>query len=179
MAEGLRGELEYNTDLFERGTIQRTLRHFQTLLEGVTADPGQRIGELPLLTEAERHQLLVEWNDTRTDYPRERCIHELFEAQAARTPESVALEFEGQEIIYAELNRRANQLARVLRKRGVGPDVSCWGICRSLLRDGSGACWRCSKRAEPMCRLIPPIQPNACDTCWRMRELPWCWPSRT
>ncbi len=137
--EGLRGELEYNTDLFERGTIQRTLRHFQTLLEGVTADPGQRIGELPLLTEAERHQLLVEWNDTRTDYPRERCIHELFEVQAARTPESVALEFEGQEIIYAELNRRANQLARVLRKRGVGPDVSCWGICRSLLRDGSGA----------------------------------------
>ena len=121
-SEGLRGVLEYNTDLFERGTIQRMLRHFQTLLEGVTADPGQRIGELPLLTEAERHQLLVEWNDTGTDYPRERCVHELFEEQVERTPEAAALVFGDQRLSYCELNSRANQLAHYLRRLGVGPD---------------------------------------------------------
>src|SRR5208337_1264009 len=96
--EGLRGVLEYNTDLFERGTIQRMRGHFQRLLEGIAADPGRRIAELPLLTEAERHQLLVEWNDTRTDYPRDRCVHELFEEQVERTPEAVVLVFGDQQM---------------------------------------------------------------------------------
>src|SRR5258706_4844709 len=109
-------------------------RHFGGLLEGIAAaDPEQRIGELPLLTEAERHQLLVEWNDTATDYPRDRCIHELFEAQVARTPEAVAVVFEGQQLSYGELNARANQLAHHLIGLGAGPEVLV-GVCmeRSL-----------------------------------------------
>ena len=92
------------------------------------ANPEARISELPLLTEAERHQLLVEWNDTKTDYPRDVCVHQLFEAQVERTPDAVAVVFEGQELSYRELNARANQLAHYLRKRGVGPEVLV-GIC--------------------------------------------------
>ena len=90
--------------------------HLRTLLEGIVADPSQPYLDLPLLTEAERHQLLVEWNDTETDYPKDSCIHELFEAQAERTPEAIAVEFEGKQLTYRELNRRANQLAHYLRR---------------------------------------------------------------
>jgi amino acid adenylation domain-containing protein len=122
--EGLATAVEYCTDLFGREMIQRLLGHFRVLLEGIVADPDRRIMALPLLTEAERRQLLVEWNNTATDYPAEALrLHRLIEAQAARTPDAVALEFEGQELTYALLNGRANRLARVLRARGVGPDV--------------------------------------------------------
>ncbi|MGE5825553.1 MAG: condensation domain-containing protein, partial [Bacteroidota bacterium] len=79
--DGLRGQLEYATDLFDGWRMERLVGHFRVLLEGIVADPGQRISHLPLLTEPERHQLLVEWNDTAVEYPRDRCIHELFEAQ--------------------------------------------------------------------------------------------------
>ena len=132
-AEGLRASWEFSTDLFDAPTIERMARHFERLLEGIVADPEQRIGELPLLTEAERHQLLVEWNDTAADYPRDRCIHELFEAQVARTPEAVAVVFEDRQLTYGELNARANQLAHHLIALGVGPEVLV-GICmeRSL-----------------------------------------------
>jgi amino acid adenylation domain-containing protein len=127
------GFFEYNTDLFESLTLERMVGHLQTLLEGVVADPGQAISTLPLLTEAERHQVLVEWNNTETEYPKDVCIHELFEAQAATTPESIALEFEGRQLTYRELNRRANQLAHYLRGLGIGPEKLV-GICveRSL-----------------------------------------------
>ena len=130
---GLRVSWEFSTDLFDAPTIERMAGHFTTLLEAIVADPGQRIGELPLLSAAERHQLLVEWNDTAADYPRNRCIHELFEAQAARTPEAVAVVFEDRQLTYAELNARANQLAHHLIGLGVGPEVLV-GICmeRSL-----------------------------------------------
>lgn len=121
--EGLRGTLEYRTDLFERGTIVRMLDHFQTLLAAVVANPDERLSMLPLLTPAERHQLLVEWNDTAEEYPRGSCVHELFETQVERTPEAVAVDFEGKQLTYRELNRRANQIARRLRRIGVGPDV--------------------------------------------------------
>ncbi len=126
--EGLRGACEYNTDLFEAATITRMLGHLQTLLEGVVANPAQRLSTLPLLTEAERHQLLIEWNDTQIDYPREACIHRLFEEQAERTPDAVAVVFDDQQLTYRELNRRANQLAHHLRRLGVGPEVLV-GIC--------------------------------------------------
>ena len=97
------------------------------------ADPGQRISQLPLLTEAERHQLLVEWNDTAVEYPRDRCIHQLFEAQVERSPEATALVYEDQQLTYGELNARANRLAHHLRSLGVGPEVLV-GVCleRSL-----------------------------------------------
>ncbi len=95
--------------------------------------PTRRIGELPLLTEAERHQLLVAWNDTATDYPKDRCIHQLFETQARRTPDAVAVVCDDRQLTYAELNARANQLAHQLTALGVGPEVLV-GICleRSL-----------------------------------------------
>jgi amino acid adenylation domain-containing protein len=130
---GLRGYVDYNTDLLDAATIIRLLSHFQTLLEGIVAHPDARIGNVPLLTEAERYQLLVERNDTRTDSPKDRCIHALFEAQVERSPDAVAVVFEDNQLTYRELNRRANQLAHYLRRLGVGPEILV-GLCveRSL-----------------------------------------------
>jgi amino acid adenylation domain-containing protein len=120
--EGLRGTLEYCTDLFDASTIDRMLRHFQVMLDGIVANPDQRIAELPLLTEAERHQLLVDWNDTGKEFPSELCIHQLFEAQVEQTPEAVAVTFEDKLLTYQELNTRANRLAHHLIELGVGPE---------------------------------------------------------
>jgi amino acid adenylation domain-containing protein len=130
---GLQGLIEYATDLFERSTIERLIGHFENLLSGVLATPENRISELTLLNEAERRQLLVEWNDTAADYPREKCIQELFAEQAAKTPASIALVFGDEQLSYAELDCRSNQLAHHLRRLGVGPEVVV-GLCveRSL-----------------------------------------------
>ncbi len=129
----LSGALEYNTDLFDAATIERMLAHFEILLEGVVADPNQCISALPLLIEAERQQMLVEWNATTAPYPQDQCVHKLFEAQVERTPDATAVTFEEKHLTYAELNRRANQLAHHLQKHGVGPETLV-GICtaRSL-----------------------------------------------
>ena len=131
--EGLRARLEYNTDLYDDATISRMLGHFETLLEGIVSNPEQRICDLAILSEAERHQVVVEWNDRRRDYPRENCIHELFEAQVEKTPDSVAAVFEEKQLTYRELNTKANQLAHYLQELGVGPGALV-GICveRSL-----------------------------------------------
>jgi non-ribosomal peptide synthetase component F len=94
--DGLVCFFEYSTDIFEPTTITRMLGHFQSLLEGIAANPEQRLSELPLLSTAERHQLLVEWNTTTAVNPHDQCIHTLFEAQVARTPEAVALFYRGQ-----------------------------------------------------------------------------------
>ena len=130
---GLKVRAFYSTDLFDSDTVFRMIGHYERLLDGIVANPDQRLSELPLLTSAERHQLLVEWNDTKADYPRNACIHHLFEAQVERTPEATAVVFEGRKLTYRELNARANQLAHYLKKRAVGPDVLV-GICveRSL-----------------------------------------------
>jgi amino acid adenylation domain-containing protein len=132
-AEELIGVLEYNTDLFEEATINRMAGHFQQLLAGIVANPDRPLSELPMLTEAERQQLLVEWNQTQVDYPKNYCIHELFEAQVERTPDAIAVVFEDQQLTYRELNAKANQLAHYLQTLGVGPEVLV-GICveRSL-----------------------------------------------
>ena len=129
---GLIGNLEYNTDLFEDSSIQRMAVHLQMLLKGIVANPQQRLSELPLLLESEQHQLLREWNNTKVEYPLS-CIHELFEDQVEKTPLSVAVVFEDQQLTYRELNKRANQLAHHLRSLGVKPEVLV-GICveRSL-----------------------------------------------
>jgi amino acid adenylation domain-containing protein len=119
----LNASVEYRTDLFDAETIRRLLSHYQNLLEGIAANPDARLSELPLLAEGERHQLLVEWNQTQQDFPRNKCIQELFEEQVERTPEDIAVVFEEEELSYAELNRHANQLAHRLRKLGVGPEV--------------------------------------------------------
>jgi amino acid adenylation domain-containing protein len=127
------GFFEYNADLFEPSTVQRMIGHFETLLKGIVADPEQPVSTLRLLTEADRHQLLVEWNDTKTDYPKDSCIHELFEAQVEKTPEAIAVQFQGKELTYRQLNRLANQVAHYLAGLGVGPEKLV-GICveRSL-----------------------------------------------
>ncbi|MFQ5794231.1 MAG: amino acid adenylation domain-containing protein, partial [Candidatus Bipolaricaulia bacterium] len=122
-AQGLRGWIEYSTDLFDGATIERMLGHFQTLLEGVVADPDRRLSDFPLLTETEQHQLLLEWNDTQADYPQDSCLHQLFEAQVEKTPDAVAVVFEDEQLTYQALNDRANQLAHHLQSMGVGPEV--------------------------------------------------------
>jgi amino acid adenylation domain-containing protein/non-ribosomal peptide synthase protein (TIGR01720 family) len=127
-ADGLEASLEYATDLFDAATIQRMLGHLQTLLESIAAEPDCRIGDLPLLTDEERRQVLDLWNDTSTEYPTDRCVHELFTEQAHRTPDAVAVVCGAEQLSYAELNARANQLAHYLRKRGVGPETLV-GIC--------------------------------------------------
>jgi amino acid adenylation domain-containing protein len=125
-------ECDFDTDLFHVETVHRWLGHYTTLLEAVVADPGQLVSELPLLTLAERERILVQWNQTETDYP-SRTIAELFEAQAAQRPGAIALVFGHRELTYGELNARANQLAHYLKTLGVGPDKLV-GLCleRSL-----------------------------------------------
>ncbi len=116
-------EFEYNRDLFDSTTIQRWLGHYAVLLEEIVKNREREIRELSMLTAAERAQVVREWNDTESPFPRQHCIHELFEAQAARTPEQVAVVSEGEALSYEELNARANQLAHYLRRLGVGPEV--------------------------------------------------------
>ena len=113
--------------------VERMLGHLTTLLEGIVASPDERLGQLGILTEGERRKLLVTWNDTAFAHPTDRCVHEVFEAQAASTPDVIALSFEGRDLTYRELNERANCLAHALRKRGVCPDALV-GVCmdRSL-----------------------------------------------
>jgi amino acid adenylation domain-containing protein/non-ribosomal peptide synthase protein (TIGR01720 family) len=115
----IEGSVEYNTDLFDDGTISRLLDHFQVLLQGVVHDPGLRLSELPLMSEEELHQALIEFNDTRTDGARDTCLHQLFERQAALTPTATALTLNSLGLSYGELNVRANQLARYLLASGV------------------------------------------------------------
>ena len=119
----LSASIRFNTDLFDAATIARMAGHFHALLESVIRDPAAAIGDLEILTGAERQQLLVEFNDTRTDYPKDKCLHQLFEEQVQRTPDNVAVVFEGQQLTYAQLNARANQLAHHLQTLGVGPEV--------------------------------------------------------
>ena len=127
-AKELHMRFGYNTDLFDDTTITRMQNHFQTLLEGIVADPDQRVSELPILTQAERNQLLIEWNETTAEYPHDRCVHQLFEAQVKLSPDEVAIIFRGEKLTFRELNRRSNQLAHHLRSLGVGPEVLV-GIC--------------------------------------------------
>ncbi|NEO98539.1 MAG: amino acid adenylation domain-containing protein [Symploca sp. SIO2E9] len=130
---GLEGFWEYNTDLFDAARINRMMGHFQKLLEVIAANPQQRVDQLPLLSQSERHQLLTEWNDTAREYASDTCIHQLFEEQVEKTPDAVAVVFENQQLTYQQLNQRANQLAHHLQSLGVKPEVLV-GICveRSL-----------------------------------------------
>ena len=121
---GLEGLIEYSSDLFEAQTIRQLCGHYEILLESIARDPAQSISVLPILTPAERQRLLGDWNDTAVVYPeRDLGLHELIEQQAERTPGALALAFEQQRLTYAELNRRANQLARYLKAKGIGPGM--------------------------------------------------------
>jgi len=131
-ASGLRLQAEYNTDLFEAGTIRRMLGHFKNFLEAAIADPDRAVSLLPLLDSAETHRVLVEWNSTLGEYP-DLCVHQLFESQASFNPDAVAATYGDQSLTYGELNRDVNRLAHHLRESGVGSE-SLVAICleRSL-----------------------------------------------
>jgi non-ribosomal peptide synthetase component F len=116
--DGIRGEFEYNADLFDEATIQRMAGHLRTLLEGIAQDADRSIAELPLMTQPEMAQLLIQWNETQVD-DTHQCSHEMFEAQVERTPEAIALVFADEQLTYRELNERANQLAHYLQGMGV------------------------------------------------------------
>jgi amino acid adenylation domain-containing protein len=124
----LRVTITYDCHRFQTATINRMLGHFQTLLKGIADNPSQRLSDLSLLTEAERQQLLVERNDTATEYPQDKSIQELFEEQVARLPEADAVICKCTNLSYGELNKKANQLASYLRELGIGPGVFV-GVC--------------------------------------------------
>jgi amino acid adenylation domain-containing protein len=127
-SQGLAGSIEYNTDLFAAESVRRVAGHFQTLLSSIVEDVERPISESELLTAAEQRQLLVEWNDTHRNYPHGLRLHQLFEAQASRTPDAVALVCQEGRVTYQELNLRANRLAHHLRQLGVAPEVRV-GVC--------------------------------------------------
>ena len=120
--EGILARFHYSTDLFDAATIARMEGHWRTMIEAAVADPARRISDLPLLTESERAKFQAQWPAMAQPYP-ESTIHALFEAQAKRSPHAIAVAVGDRQLTYSELNRRANQLAWYLQKRGVGPDV--------------------------------------------------------
>ncbi|MDB9524394.1 amino acid adenylation domain-containing protein [Oscillatoria sp. CS-180] len=132
--QGISGQVEYSTDLFDASTIARMVEHFQIVLTGIVAEPNQRLSELPLLGEAERNTLLTVWNQTQQPVPDDLCIHHLFEAQCDRTPDATALIWQEQHLTYRELNDQANRLAAYLKSWGVGPEVPV-GICMNRSAD--------------------------------------------
>ena len=121
VGRALSASFQYNTDLFDAATIARMKGHYQNVLESIVRDPEQKVADVPLLTSSERRQLLIEWNSTRADLPRDQCFHQLFEAQVERTPDKVAAVFKDENLSYQQLNRRANRLARELVKQEIGP----------------------------------------------------------
>ncbi len=125
---GLKGELTYNTDLYDEATISHMIGHYQALLEGVMANPDQHISALPLLPKAERQQILLAWNSTEKDYQADACLHQLFESQVAQQPDSIAIDYDAGQLTYSTLNGRANELAQQLRALQVGPEVVV-GLC--------------------------------------------------
>lgn len=132
-ADGLRGILNYNSDLFDRETIRRIAAHFEALLRSAVQSPDEQISRLPMLSAAEQQQIVVAWNDCRRDYEKGRLVHEILEEQARLRPHAPAVRFQNTTLTYADLNARANRLAHELRKLGVGPE-DIVGICaeRSL-----------------------------------------------
>ena len=119
--QGLAAALQYNTDLFDATTIQRMLQHFHSLLQEIVSNPRTPVSTYSLLSETERQQLLVDWNQTQADYPRDLCIHDLIQGQVIRTPDAIAVQFEEESLTYQELDKRSDELANILITHGVEP----------------------------------------------------------
>jgi amino acid adenylation domain-containing protein/thioester reductase-like protein len=122
-AQGLTCTWEYSTDLFDAATIVQMAGNLRSMLESIVAEPGQRIHDLQILTATEAQRLLGEWTQTQAPYPHGQCLHSLFAAQAACTPDALAARYRQQQLTYQQLEQQANQLAHVLQARGIGPDV--------------------------------------------------------
>jgi amino acid adenylation domain-containing protein len=155
--QGLLIDCDYNSDLFDRETIARWLTHFEIMLEGLAADIRQEVDRLPTFSDAELRQILQGWNATEREYPRHKCVHELFEEQAAHNPGAVAVSFGGASLTYSQLDKRANQLARHLIKIGVTPG-SLVGIAldRSLdLLVGLLGIWKAGAAYLPLDAAYP------------------------
>jgi len=156
--QGLLIDCDYNSTLFDLETIARWLSHFETLLKGLAGDAHQEIDRLPILSDSELRHILQDWNSTQRDYPSNKCVHEIFEEQAARTPNALAVSSEGRSLTYAQLDKRANQLARHLIKIGVTPG-SLVGIAvdRSLdLLVGLLGIWKAGAAYLPIDAIYPP-----------------------
>ena len=183
--EGITLIWEYNTDLFNADTIERLLGHFHTLLTGIVACPDQHPGRLPLLTAPEQQQLLVEWNRTQSSYPNDKCIHQLFEAAVRRYPDAIALVSGEQQVTYAELNRRANQVAHYLLEQHVGVEDMV-GVCverhdfllciLAILK--VGACYVPLEPAFPQERLAYLLEDTGIHLILAHRELAACLPEK-
>ena len=116
-------KITFDRNQFDVDYIERMLGHLKTLLVGISQNTNRTLTEIPMLTDEERQKVLIDWNDTKADYPQDKLIHQIFEAQVEKTPDAVALEFEGEQLTYQELNERANQLAHHLKSIGVGPET--------------------------------------------------------
>jgi len=166
--EEIRGSLGYASDLFDRVTIERWVQHYQAVLTAMVQDERQPMGAVSLLDEWARRQVLKEFNATAVPYRQDRLVHELFEEQVERTPEAIALVYEGAQLTYARLNARANQLARYLRDQGVEPDQVV-GLCvERSLEMVVGVLGILKAGGALICRWIPITRVNVCGTCWRM-----------
>ncbi len=132
--------LEFNTDLFDRTSAERWLAQYRQFMEAIAQHPDAQIGRVSILTEQDQHRILREWNATDMPFDFDVCFPQLFEAQVIRTPDAIAVRFEGMELSYADLNRRANQLAYHLREQGIGPDVVV-PVCWSDRLKWSSVCW--------------------------------------
>jgi len=170
---GLSFTCEYNTDLFHSDRIERMLGHLEVLLEGIVRDPDQHVSELPLLSAGERQQILIGWNDTRVAYPRDMALHQLLEAQVERTPAAIAVEFEGKQLTYRELNERANQLAHYLRAQGVGAETLV-GICMERCLEMVVGFWASSRLARRMCLWTRRIRKSGWPSWSKMRRWGCC-----
>ncbi|MGL5132597.1 MAG: condensation domain-containing protein, partial [Planktothrix sp.] len=127
-SQGIRGVVVYNTDLFDADTVNRMIEHFKILLNQIINNPNEKVDNLSILTQAEQDQLLQEWNSTKTDYPQDLCIHQIFEAKVKQYSDQIAVSFSGQHLTYQELNDCSNQLAHYLQKLGVNSEVIV-GVC--------------------------------------------------
>ena len=127
--EGIEGGFEYATDLFKPSTIERMFKHYHNLLEEITKDPNKQLSQFEMLSPEEKQQILIDWNQTDKDYPKDKTIHQLFEEQTENTPNNTAVIFEDQCLTYEQLNVKANQLAHYLIKHGVKPDTLVAIIC--------------------------------------------------
>ncbi|MEE2781457.1 MAG: amino acid adenylation domain-containing protein [Planctomycetota bacterium] len=123
MGDSLSAALQYNSDLFDESTILRMVAHFETLLQSIVADPDASLSALPLLSSDEETALTRQWNQTEADYSQDQCLHQIFEARAADSPDAIAVRYGDESLSYRELNARANQLANFLSAKGVSPET--------------------------------------------------------